>query len=367
MDQEVHMTHTALVEARRPALRYAQTVTGPVRQDKLGVVLPHEHILLDLRTYHEPFYPQLSDRPVELGMLGRLRRHPTTCLDNLILDDPELMADELAAFKQAGGMTLVDLTCRGPQSDRAAATSAIAAIAQRTGLQMISATGIFSPRFYAEELAGKAAEDLAKEFVHDIEEGPAHQAGLIGKLEIDDPDDKLQARVLKAAASASRRTGAPIAIACPVGQTFERVHSHLQDGGVSPAKVLLCGMDRDMPRETRARPAELGYYLMFDGFGKEWYLRGGECRIPRDPERLRALKELVDAGYLRQLLISQGIDRKMLLARYGGWGYAHILRNVIPMMTRERFAPKQITTITMYNPARVLAFIEQPAPTREQA
>ena len=53
MIQGAYPSHEDLVESRRPAPRYAVSVTGLVREDKMGVVLPHEHILLDLRSYHE--------------------------------------------------------------------------------------------------------------------------------------------------------------------------------------------------------------------------------------------------------------------------------------------------------------------------
>ncbi len=66
MVEQAHPSHEELVESLRPALKYALTVHGPVREDKMGIVLPHEHILVDLRTYHEPFYPELEDSPVEL-------------------------------------------------------------------------------------------------------------------------------------------------------------------------------------------------------------------------------------------------------------------------------------------------------------
>ena len=174
---------------------------------------------------------------------------------------------------------------------------------------------------------------------------------------IEDLFDRRQEKVLRAAARASVRTGAPLAIDCPAGKAFDAVSCSLEEEHLPPAKVLLCRMDRDMPQDERKRAADRGYYLLFDGFGKEWWIRGGERRIPIDPERLRWLKELIDAGYLRQLLISQGIDRKMLLVRYGGWGYAHMVEHILPMMAYEKVAPKEITTLTMHNPARALAFL----------
>lgn len=356
MTVQAHPTHEERVAARRPALKHALTVAGPVREDQLGFVLPHEHILVDFRACHEPFYPDLAERPVELDMLGRLRRHPLTCLDNLQLNDPALMCDELRAFAQMGGGTIADLTSRGPGRD----VAALARLAEQTGIRIIAGTGLYAPRYYPANLAQETVDGLAAQFTGEVEqgiEGTAVRAGVIGLICIDDPADEQQEKILQAAARASLRTGAPLALRCPPGAGFAAVHALLQQEGLPASKVLLSGMDRFMAEEDRLRPASLGYYLLFDGVGQEYYVRGGESRVPRDPERLRALKGLVEKGYLFQLLVSQGIDRKMFLVRYGGWGYGHIARNLIPMMTRERFAPKQITTMTMYNPARALAFL----------
>ena len=190
-------------------------------------------------------------------------------------------------------------------------------------------------------------DGLAEWFAREVEqgiEGTAIRAGVIGKLEIHDPADADQEKVLRAAARATLRTGAPLAIelaltpsAAPstgsglrlragpgpspvpagspdparvgrgekqaltpglsMGEALDRLHCLLQEEGVPPEKVLFCGMDRAVPQEERLRVARLGYYLLFDGFGKEWYVRGGEERTPRDPERLRWLKELIEAGH----------------------------------------------------------------------
>jgi phosphotriesterase-related protein len=41
--------------------------------------------------------------------------------------------------------------------------------------------------------------------------------------------------------------------------------------------------------------------------------------------------------------------------RYGGWGYGHILANVVPLMLERAITPAQIDDILINNPARVLA------------
>src|SRR3981081_3256603 len=56
---------------------HAMPVLGPVDAAELGVVLPHEHIIIDLR--HHAFSVEA------------------------ILDDPDLAVDELQRFRVAGG------------------------------------------------------------------------------------------------------------------------------------------------------------------------------------------------------------------------------------------------------------------------
>ena len=40
------------------------TTLGPMQADKLGVILPHEHIFVDLRTWDQPGYAQADTADV---------------------------------------------------------------------------------------------------------------------------------------------------------------------------------------------------------------------------------------------------------------------------------------------------------------
>jgi phosphotriesterase-related protein len=42
---------------------------------------------------------------------------------------------------------------------------------------------------------------------------------------------------------------------------------------------------------------------------------------------------------------------------FGGHGYGHIYRNIVPMMRRRDFTEEQIDAILVHNPARLLAFV----------
>lgn len=89
------------------------TVLGNVEKRVAGCILPHEHLLIDLR--------KLVDRPADengahffesLGMSNRWRVYndPYALLDNAVIEEEDTALKELLLFKQAGGDTVADVT-----------------------------------------------------------------------------------------------------------------------------------------------------------------------------------------------------------------------------------------------------------------
>ena len=56
--------------------------------------------------------------------------------------------------------------------------------------------------------------------------------------------------------------------------------------------------------------------------------------------------------------MSHDICMKISLEKYGGYGYSHILNNVVPMMINKGLEPGQINTILVDNPSKILTFAE---------
>jgi phosphotriesterase-related protein len=81
-----------------------------------------------------------------------------------------------------------------------------------------------------------------------------------------------------------------------------------------------------------------------------------EFTPPCDTEKVKRLTHLVDDGFAEQLLVSQDICFKISLKAFGGQGYDHILRNILPMMRKAGISEETIHQIMVRNPARVLAF-----------
>ena len=73
-----------------------------------------------------------------------------------------------------------------------------------------------------------------------------------------------------------------------------------------------------------------------------------------DMERIKNLLKLIENGYIEKILISCDVCFKFRLHKYGGWGYDHILNNIIPFLRHEGINDEQINMLLIENPKRYL-------------
>jgi len=337
-------------------MQKAMTVHGPVAADELGHILPHEHILMEFPDLgQKPKYPELWDEKISLKILGRLRRDIWSCKDNLRLNEPDVMQQEVASFKQHGGGTIVDVTPIGLKRQ----APAVAEIARQTGVHILVGTGYYIQAGHPNQVATLSVDDITRWMVREVTVGideTSIRAGIIGEIGISSmtPDE---AKVLRAAARAQRETGAPLSVHQFGGNELLQIDAILREEDVSPTSVILCHMS-SVTAEQCLWAAERGYYIEFDCFGNEYYTDPLAGIITRDPDRIRMIKELIARGHLRQILISNDIALKILLKKYGGWSYEHLIVNIKPLMLREGLPPKAIDTMMYYNPMRVIAYLD---------
>ena len=336
-------------------MKNAMTINGPVAADQLGHILPHEHILMEFPDWgQKPMYPELWGEKLSLKILGRLRRDIWSCQDNLRLDEPAVMAQEIASFKQRGGATIVDVTPIGLKRN----VAAVAEIARQTGVHIIVGTGYYIQAGHPQEVASLSVDDITRWMVREVTkgiDGSGIRAGIIGEIGISSMTSS-EEKVLRAAARAQRETGAPLSVHQFGGNELRQIDAILQEAGVPPTNVILCHMSSASAGQ-RLWAAERGYSIEFDCFGNEYYSDPLAGTIIRDPDRIRMIKDLIARGHLRQILVSQDIALKMLLKKYGGWGYEHLIVNVKPLMLREGLPPKAIDTMLYYNPMRMVAYL----------
>ena len=334
------------------------SVCGEISRSEIGVCAPHEHVLLDLTAFYQELpVPGIDDpatQKVEMWNLGILSRDCYALKDNLLLDNEELAIHELKFFKNAGGNTVVDASLPGIGRN----PEGLKRISEATGLNIIMGTGFYVGQTHPEELEKMSYEEIAQLMVDELTEGiNGIKAGYIGEIGISEIFDDKERRVLRAAAIAHHKTGAAINVHInPWTVNGIEAADILLESGVKPEKICISHIDVENREEYILKLLEKGVYVEFDNFGKEYYIKrevrnSGYGLFVHDTQRVNLLKKLIDMGYLERILITCDLCLKNLLHTYGGWGYDHVLTNIVPMMEDEGITKEQIETLLIKNPA----------------
>lgn len=336
------------------------SVCGELTRQQLGTVTTHEHVLLDLTAFYQELpVPGIEDpatQKVEMWNLGILSRDCYALKDNLLLDNEQVQEKELAYFRDAGGNTVVDASLPGIGRD----PRALRRIAEKTGLNIIMGTGFYVGQTHPEELVSMTDRQVADLMVKELTEGVEDtgiRAGYIGEIGISEIFDDKERKILRAAALAQMDTGVAINVHInPWTINGLEAAGILLNAGVSPDRICISHIDVENRLEYIYALLQRGVYVEFDNFGKEYYIRrevrnSGYGLFVHDTERVTLLKKMIDDGYLRQILLSCDVCLKNLLHTYGGWGYDHVLTNIVPMMEDEGITEEQIHTLLVENPA----------------
>ena len=347
-----------------------RTVLGDVAPGELGRTITHEHLLIGFGRWRGeggtgPERDATADASAAEPLswsnsyLARRNGHP----ENYVLDDLDVAIEEAQLFKDHGGGAIVDAT----NPDLTRQPEALKAIAEATGLHVVMGAGNYVNGHHPLDMDARTEEQIFDEIVSDVNEGADGtdiRSGVVGEIGSEYPMTANERKALRAAARASVATGAPLLIhpgrdpRAPAG-TIEVV----TEAGGDPERTIVGHIDRTLfERADMLELARSGCYLEWDLFGDESsYYSLSPVDMPNDATRIDHLRFLIAEGFGDRLLVAQDICRKTSLVRYGGPGYAHILRNVVPVMQRKGMSEDEIEAILVRNPARILAFAE-PAP-----
>src|SRR5215475_9138617 len=346
-----------------PLSGQAQTVLGPIAGEAMGITLPHEHLLIDFEVmFREPANGAergLARQAVSLANLGWVRHNFSSNLDNLQLLDERIARDEALLFKHAGGQTFVDPTNRGLARD----PLALARIARATGLNIIMGSGYYVGAAHPADMDRRTSDEIARELVTDLTVGvdsTGVRAGFIGEIGTTWPWTDNEKKVVRAAVAAQRETGAPLMIHPGRDQTapMQIVELIAKQGG-DLKRTIMCHIERTLADERHLYDlAATGVWLEYDLFGLEnsYYPYNPDFDMPNDAGRMAQILALIARGHERQILMSHDIAYKSSLTRYGGYGYHHLLVNVVPRLRRKGVDDAGLRRLLVENPARAFVF-----------
>jgi len=336
-----------------------QTVLGLIEPNALGRTLMHEHVLCDLR-------PPATRADNDLG--------PEITLENVwqmnygrgigragrkyMLDLEDIATREVRMMKHDGGDAIVELTCGGLSPD----PRGLQRIAAGTGVHLVMGCGYYVNDYQDPKNHGRTVEDFADEIIGQVLKGAWGtdiRAGMIGEIGCTAPWTDTEKRVLRAALTAAAETGAAINIhPGRYPDQPQEIADFIKAAGHPTERIVISHIDRTIFDEPRLlKLADTGVTIEFDLFGQEQSYYGlSDIDMPNDATRLRLIRALVDHGHLDRVVISHDICFRTRLASFGGHGYGHIFRNVVPMMEKRGYSADEIDAILVRNPRRLLTF-----------
>lgn len=352
------------------------TVAGPADPGELGITLPHEHVFIDQSTPYvdksrwkaSKFeFPVTDDErklwtePFTARSRGKfLYKMFGSNRDVLILDNAEDALAELSDFRASGGATLVDVTTAGLGRD----SRRLADISRRSGVRIVMGAGLYRAAYHPPEIDGLSIDDLTERMVREIVEGvdgTGIKAGIIGEIGAEDltrlPRESNEVRVLRAAARASRLTGAAITLHNFFGKNhiWHSALEILEEEGADLGRVVMGHVTADSATDLGFLENLLrrGVFIQFDTLGAPFAIT-----IPEIDNRpnIVAIRELIKRGHAGRMLLSQDVCTKFQLKKFGGFGYDFILSNLVPHLRASGVAEQDIEMMTVRNPAKLLTF-----------
>jgi len=337
-----------------------QTVAGPIAPDQLGPTLMHEHLLWDIappsmkaQAGNDPGPPITLENhwKYHYGEMSHPRKYQ--------LHDVAIAIDEVARMQKDGGRAIVELSCGGLKPD----PRGLQDIQLATGVQVIMGCGYYVEEYQDPRNHDRTVDDFAQEMIAQVFDGAWGtdiKAGIIGEIGCQSPWTDLERKVMRAAFIAQKETGATINVHPGRNEDQpQEVAVFAKEHGADLSRMVISHIDRTIFDSDRLlRLADTGVTVEFDLFGQEnSYYSLSDIDMPNDAIRLRHLRTLIDHGHLDRLVISHDICYLTRLTRFGGHGYGHIFRNVVPMMKRRGFTEDEIDAILVRNPRRLLTIV----------
>ncbi len=333
-----------------------QTVRGLIDPSELGPTLMHEHVVCDFTpTARRPEEPA----EITLENVWEMNYNWFEAPGNRWLLDREVAVREMDRMVKDGGRSVVEVSTHPMVLD----PEGLLEVSQRTDVHIVRGCGRYLDEFMNPADLERSVDDLAADIVTDIREGAGEvgvRAGIIGEIGCSWPWTEAEKRSMQAAVIAQQETGAALSIhpGRDAQAPFE-IATFLASAGVDFSRTIMDHIDRRLfETESILRLAETGCVLEFDVFGWEtsFFVHGVDLDLSSDGVRVSAIRALIDAGHLEQVVIAHDICQRTRQMEFGGHGYGHIYRNIVPMMGRRGITEEQIDRILVQNPARLLSF-----------
>ena len=310
-----------------------QSVIGPISDESLGFVLAHEHVA--------------ASSP------GILRSWPALFGGREALVKRGVNA--LAAAKAAGVDTIVDCTTFDLGRD----AELLAEVSRQSGMTILACTGIWLDP--STTIRARTPQQMTDFFVGELTEGiddSSIRAAVI-KVAHNERVEGFGEVILRAAASASRETNAPIITHTAAAyRTGESQAAILEACDVDPARVAIGHSDDSSELDYLVGLAARGYYIAMDRLPNGALSEYGGQSVE---DRVEMIVRIIESGFADRILVGHDdpiwaglltdVDQERHLAANPQM-LEFVSRVVLPSLSNHGVSDELIRLITVDNPRR---------------
>jgi predicted metal-dependent phosphotriesterase family hydrolase len=287
----------------------------------------------------------------------------TTCHDHIFVRPPKWLTDkdpdrliadvdkstaEMNLYKMSGGQSFVDATTIEYGRD----IRTLRQISERTGIHIIATSGYNQDMFAKPWIGDRTPQDLEELLVKEVTEGVENtgiRCGVVKASSAYNQISPLAESLLRACARAQKRTGAPALTTAELGTVGLERLDIFESERVDLTRVCVAHGDLNPDPWYIKDMMSRGAFVGFDNLGKVKY--------QPDSVRVKVLRELVDAGHQKQILLGMDLGSTRDLKAYqGGLGLGYLLNRFVPRLREEGFNEEVINDFLVENPKRWLAF-----------
>lgn len=299
------------------------TTLGPLDRSALGMILPHEHVFVDLRTWDRPGYAQADPADVV-----------------------RLMVPELERARAAGVTAIVDC---GPVGVGRRA-DILQAVSQAAGFPLVVPTGVYREPWIPPWVHAASVDELRCWMLGELQ-GEIEQSGVQAAwIKLSAGDDGLtpcETRVLEAAALAAAATHAVIGSHTRLGRVVQEQLDIVERQGYTAQRFIWIHAQNDT-WELNLEAARRGAWIEYDAIGSEWL---------DDRFFIERICRMLDAGLEDRILLSH--DRGWYDPAQPGGGvprpFTYISQVFLPKLRAAGVDEATLHRLTCDNPWRAFA------------
>lgn len=299
-----------------------QTVRGPIDAERVGKMLPHEHVMVDF--------------------IGADKTGPHRWDRDEVF---RVMKPHLDAARKAGATCIAECTPMFLGRD----VRLLRRLSEAADIHLLTNTGLYKAPYLPSYALEEAADTLAQRWIAEWEngiEGTGIKPGFVkiavnpGKLE------PVQRKIVAAAAKTSNATG--LSIACHTGPGVAALEclEILRSEKTPLSRFVYVHADSETDRKLHLEVAKAGAWVEYDSIG--W-------------------RPLEDHVKLITSFLADGPADRLLLSHDAGWYHVgepnggdvkpmtRLFSELLPMLAREGLSHKVLDQLTTANPVRAFA------------